>query len=185
VAPNANVCLRHHRWMGPTNSGDADQFDLASLPEVVAAARRYRHLTRRLGADRVEAAYPDALHITLRWAERRAYGQHRNRRLRLLGADPDRFWLASHHPAVHAVTYPEVVTLTGLLASLHWLRAAASPDHADQQRFYADQQRFYTEAARRLRLPDYQPSGWDPLARWVDRDASGQLREEERAAGPD
>jgi hypothetical protein len=51
------------------------------------------------------------------------------------------------------------------------LRAAASLDHADQQRFYA-------EAARRLHLPHYQPSGWDPLARWLDRDAARQLREE-------
>jgi hypothetical protein len=178
VAPNVNICLRHQRWIGPTNRGDADQLDLAPLPEVVAAARRYRRLTRRLGNHRVEAIYPDALHITLRWVERRAYGQHRNRRLRLLASDPDRFWLASHHPAVRAATYPEVVTLTGLLASPHWLRVAASFDHLDHRRFYA-------EAARRLHLPDYQPSGWDPLARWVDRDAPRQLREKEHAAGPD
>lgn len=143
VPPNANICLQHQRWMGLTNRDDADQFDLAPLPDVGAAACRYRRMARRLGARRVEAIYPDALHITLRWAERGAYGQHRNRRLRLLGYHPDRLWLASHHPAVRAATYPEVVTLTGLQASLHWLRAAASLDHADQWRFYA-------EAARRL-----------------------------------
>jgi hypothetical protein len=171
VLPNANVCLRHQRWIGPTNRDDVDQFDLASLPDVVAAARRYRRLASRLGDRRVESTYHIALHITLRWAEREDYGQHRNRRLRELGFDPDGFSLASHHPAVRAAIHPDTVTLTGLLVSPHWLRVAASLDHADHQRFY-------DEAARRLNLPAYQPyTGWDPLARWIDRNASQQFRE--------
>jgi TniQ len=174
VLPNANVCLRHQRWIGPTNQDDADQFNLASLPDVVAAARRYPRLASRLGDRRVESTYHIALHITLRWAEREDFGQHRNRRLRILGHDPDRAWLASHHPAVRAAVYPDTVTLTGLLASPHWLRTAASLNHADHQRFYV-------EAARRLDLPDYQPcTGWDPLARWIDRHAPQQFREEQR-----
>jgi TniQ/Domain of unknown function (DUF5655) len=171
VPPNLDVCLRHQRWIGPTNQDDADQFDLAPVPEVVAAARRYRRLTRRLGDFRVESAYPVALHITLRWAERADFGQHRDRRLRVLGIDPDRFRLAAHLPAMRAAVYPDTVTLAGLLASPHWLGVAASLDHGDHQRFYA-------EVARRLRLPDYQPTtGWDPLARWVDRDAPQHFRE--------
>jgi hypothetical protein len=76
-----------------------------------------------------------------------------------------------HHPAVRAAIHPDTVTLTGLLVSPHWLRVAASLDHADHQRFY-------DEAARRLNLPAYQPyTGWDPLARWIDRNASQQFRE--------
>jgi TniQ len=172
VLPNVNVCLRHQRWIGPTNQDDGDQFDLASLPDVVTAARRYWRLARRLGDHRVESSYHVALHITLRWAERQEVGQHRNRRLRGLGFDPDRFWLASHHPAVRAATYPDTVTLTGLLASPFWLRVATAFDSADNRRFY-------DEVARRLHLPDYQPdTGWDPLVRWVERSARWQLREE-------
>jgi TniQ len=171
VLLNANVCVRHQRWIGPTNRDDADQFDLASLLDVVAAARRYRRFASRLGDRRVESTYHVALHITLRWAEREDFGQHRNRRLRVLGFDPDGFLLASH-PAVRAATYPDTVTMSGLLASPHWLRVAASLDHADHQRFWV-------EAARRLNLPDYRPyTGWDPLARWIDRNAPQQFRED-------
>jgi len=149
----------------------ADQFDLAPLPEVVAAAHRLRRLTRLLGERRTEEAFQVALHITQRWAERRDFGHHRDQRLCMLGYDPDRFWLAAWHPAILAATYPDTVTLTGLLASPYWLAVAASPAHIDHQRFYA-------EVARRLDLPDYQPcTGWDPLARWIDRHAPQQDHE--------
>ena len=174
VPPNANVCLQHQRWIGPTNRDNADQFDLVPLPEIVAAARRYRRLARRFGDSRVEPTYQVALHIALRWAEREDFGQHRDRRLRILGLDPKRYWVASHHPALRAAIYPEVVSLAGLLASHYWLRVAASPGHADHQRFYS-------EAARRLNLPDCQPcTGWDPLAGWIDRNAPRQFREEQQ-----
>lgn len=115
-----------------------------------------------------------ALHIALRWAEREDFGQHRERRLRILGLDPKRYWVASHHPALRAAIYPEVVSLAGLLASRYWLRVAASPGHAGRQCFYS-------EAARRLNLPDSQPcTGWDPLASWIDRNAPRQFREEQQ-----
>lgn len=48
-------------------------------------------------------------------------------------------WLADPRDPVHqAATYPEVITLTGMLASPHWRPFAMSASAADRDRFHAE-----------------------------------------------
>lgn len=173
VPVHRNLCAKHRRWIGPTNHRADDELDLSCLPDVVAAGRRHRTLVRRHGHRRARRAYNDSLYIALRWAERRDFGQHREGRLALLGFPTDRYWVPAHHRAVYAAVYPEAVTLAGLVASTYWIRVATAADHTERDRFYA-------EAARRLRLPDYEAyTAFDPLYRWVERYAPAQVVEDE------
>jgi len=169
VAHHIHVCIRHRRWIGPTNRYPRDQLDLSGLPDVVAAARHHRNLVRRHGAHHTRHAFEQGHHIALRWAERRDFGrQHRSRRLVRLGWQPEDhyLWIPPWEPAVRAAVYPEAVTLTSLIASPYWSRVAA-----------LDRERFYDEVARRLHLPDYAPyTSYDPLDRWASNHRGRQLR---------
>lgn len=163
------VCLRHQRWTGPTVRHLTDQCHLAGVPEVLTAARRHRNLVRRHGHLRLTAAYRDAEGITLQWAQRREFGRHRDRRLDVLA--PGQHIVFLRDPVIHAAIYPDTVALASLLASPHWLTAAASPDGGERQRFLA-------EAARRLDLPEYTPYGFhEPLHHWARLDARYALAE--------
>jgi len=174
--PHRNVCIRHRRWVGHVDhalmgllDGREAQLDLALLPDVVAAERHQRNLARRHGQRRVILAYRTGLHIALRWAERHDHGRHRHRRIEILGFIPSTHWtFPSWDPVLLAAVYPEAVTLTSLVLSPYWVRIAASP---------SERQRFYAEAARRLRLPYYQPdSAFDPLVWWAERSAHFELQ---------
>ena len=156
VPNHPEICERHCRWIGPTVRSLAEQHDLSSLADVVAAAIVHRKLVRRHAL--VYRAYHDALRVNMRWAERGCFGRHRDRRLRLLrGPRP----LAFDDPAMHAAVYPETVGLTAVMVVIHWVELAASRRAADTDRFYA-------EVVRRLDLPEYQPNSFhDPLVRWV------------------
>jgi hypothetical protein len=174
--PHRNVCIRHRRWIGHVDhsltgllDGREAQLDLALLPDVVAAERHQRNLARRHGQRRVILAYRTGLHIALRWAERHDHGRHRHRRIEILGFIPSTHWtFPAWDPVLRAAVYPEAVTLTSLVLSPYWVQIAASP---------RERQRFYAEAARRLRLPYYQPdTAYDPLVWWAERYADFELQ---------
>lgn len=168
VPAHLEVCVRHRRWIGSTVVGVDEQYDLGGLPEVLAAARCHHRLVRRHGHRRVAGAYNDALHITLRWAERGSYGRHRDRRLGLL---PKGARALRMEPALHAAAYRETVGLTSLMVASSWVAAAASSHVGDRDRFYV-------EVARRLDLPEYRADTcWDPLVRWVAVDSRFALTE--------
>jgi hypothetical protein len=169
--PHRNVCPRHRRWVGHIDpafqgllGGRDPQPDLTPLPDVVTAERRLRRLTRRHGQEQVILAYRTGLHVALRWADRNDWGDHRLRRIQLLGFVPASDWrFPSWDPVLRAAVYPEVVAVTSLVLSPYWAGVAADP---------RERRRFYAEAARRLHLPDYHPdSAYDPLAQWASRHA--------------
>jgi hypothetical protein len=174
--PHRNVCLRHRRWVGHINpafqgllEGRDPQPDLTLLPDVVTAERRLRKLARRHGQSPVIGAYRTGLHVVLRWADRHDWGDHRLRRIELLGFAPATDWrFPSWDPVLRAAVYPEAVAVTSLMVSPYWVGVAAAP---------LERRRFYAEAARRLDLPDYHPdSAYDPLAQWVIHNAGFDLR---------
>jgi hypothetical protein len=174
--PHRNVCLRHRRWIGHVEhvlhgllDGRDPQLDLAALPEIVAAERHQRNLTRRHGQRPVILAYRTGLRIALRWAERNDWGRHRHRRIEAFGFVPATDWtFPSWDPMLRAAVYPEAVAVTSLVLSVYWVRIAATP---------RERWRFYAEAARRLRLPAYRPdTANDPLVRWADRHAAFELQ---------
>src|SRR4029453_1288439 len=77
--------------------------------------------------------------------------------------------LEVHVPVLHAVTYPEIVALTGMLASPFWT-AMANSDHA------VNRDRFYRETARRLGVPSVDPTdSLDPLFQWTYDLRYGQI----------
>jgi len=168
VAAHPNVCIRHHRWIGPTVRTIADQHDLSVLPEILAAARHHRRLVRRHDVLHVRSAYNDAFRVNMQWAERRRFNHHRDRRLQLL-ARPR--CVAFNDPAMHAAMYPETVALASIMITVHWVAAAASPHKPDRNRFY-------TEVARRLDLPTYRTDGLgDALATWAAHESRYALTE--------
>jgi TniQ len=153
-----NICLRHRLWIGPGADDLRDQVDLASHPDIVHAQTRHRRLIRGHGHCVVHTAYRTAREIweTLTY---RGWGMPyvlaRNMPL------PRRFghrdWPADARDPVHrAATYPEVITLTELLASPDWRPFAMSASAADRDRFRREFQRRLPPAYHDLANTDLQ-----------------------------
>lgn len=138
-----NVCLRHLLWIGRGAGDPRDQVDLAAHSDIVHAQVRHRRLIREHGYGIVHTAYHTAREIweTLIY---RGWGVPcalaRDMRLPAWFGHQD--WAGDPRDPVHqAATYPEVITLTGLLASPHWRPFAMSASAADHDRFRAEFQR--------------------------------------------
>jgi hypothetical protein len=166
-----NVCLRHLLWIGPGAGDPRDQVDLAAHPGIVHAQVRYRHLIREHGHGIVHTAYHTARGIweTLIY---RGWGVPcalaRDMRLPAWFGHQD--WAGDPRDPVHqAATYPEVLTLTGLLVSPHWRPFAMSPSAAGHDRFRAEFQRRLPPAHRDLANADLQllaTVGNAPVTSW-------------------
>ncbi len=116
-----NVCLRYQVWIGPDADSYDQQLDLRALPEVVQAQTRHRRLVRRRGRYETFLAYTDAASIWWKLAWLHDYSTERDQRLhRYLGPGIDPEDLDFHDPLRRAVTNPETVALTALLASRYW-----------------------------------------------------------------
>ncbi len=153
-----NVCPRHHLWTGPGAGHPRDQVDLAAHPDIVRAQARHRRLIREHGRGIVHTAYCTALEIweTLTYRGRGLRGAI-TRDMHLPGWFGHQDWPADPRDPVHrAATYPEVITLTGLLASPHWRPFAMSASAADRDRFRAEFQRRLPPACRDLASADLQ-----------------------------
>lgn len=138
-----NVCLRHLLWTGPGAGDPCDQVDLAAHPDIVHAQVRHRRLIGEHGHGIVRTAYRTACEIweTLTY---RGWGLPAavTRDMRLPGGFGHQDWPADPRDPVHqAATYPEVITLTGMLASQQWRPFAMSASAADHDRFRAEFQR--------------------------------------------
>jgi hypothetical protein len=109
----------------------------------VHAQVRHRRLIREHGHGIVHTAYRTAREIweTLIYRGRGApYALARD--MRPNGWFGHQDWLGDPRDPVHcAATYPEVITLTGLLASPRWRPFAMSASAADHDRFRAEFQR--------------------------------------------
>ena len=166
-----NVCLRHLLWIGPGAGDPRDQVDLAAHPDIVHAQVRHRRLIREHGHGIVRTAYGTAREIweTLTY---RGWGLPAaiTRDMPLPGWFGHQDWLADPRDPVHrAATYPEVMTLTELLASPHWRPFAMSASTADHDRFRAEFQRRLPPDCRDLANASLQlraTVGGAAVARW-------------------
>jgi hypothetical protein len=161
-----SVCVRHRRWIGSRSMPDhTEQTDISGLPDMVTAHTRHRSLVRRYGRARTQQRYLDALDILRFWAVRGYWARARHVRMtRLCGREVTR--IAPADPLLDLVIYPEVVGLTGIIASPFW------------RDFYVEQvywhrrgeQRLFTEINDRLGFVGYRfEQASDPLLRYLDR----------------
>lgn len=141
-----NICRTHQLWTGPGVSQPHDQPDLAAAPDITHAQTRHLHLIWRHGRHIVHTAYQTARIAWLTAAThcRRGMPDIIMRDLPLPASFGHQDWPARPADPVHAAaSYPETVTLTGLLITLHWQSALASATRYSQ---------FLTEASRQLTL---------------------------------
>jgi hypothetical protein len=153
-----NVCLRHLLWIGPGAGHPRDQVDLTGHPDIVHAQARHRHLIREHGHGIVRTAYCIAREIWETLMDR-GWGVPcalaRDMHLPAWSGHQD--WAGDPRDPVHqAATYPEVITLTGLLVSPHWRPFAMSESTADRDRFRGEFQRRLPPACRDLASADLQ-----------------------------
>jgi hypothetical protein len=131
------ICHQHCRW---TAGHDEEGLDLTRQPDILQANRRHRRLINRYGRRAVFNAFTQASEICNEWIERHRFTGHADfgRRMRLfLGPG----WRADFsQPAVSAALYPQVVSLTRLLASPYW-RPLAVRDQAGNEAFVAELRR--------------------------------------------
>ena len=132
------VCHAHQRWIPPIGNAAgldwrAAQLDLAALAQVSAANRRHRHLLARspVGAQ----AFTVAQAVVRFWWEQHWSEEHvwpsRAQLMRGDGRDPGWWEILTRE----AVTYPETVTVAGLLADASWqqrviTQAGGHPPHS-------------------------------------------------------
>jgi TniQ len=165
------VCLRHLLWIGPGAGHPRDQVDLAAHPDIVHAQVRHQRLIREHGHGIVRTAYHTAREIweTLiyrGWGVPCAFA----RDMHLPAWFGHQDWAGDPRDPVHqAATYPEVITLAGLLVSPHWRPFAMSASAADHDRFRAEFQRRLPPGYRDLASASLQlraTVGGAPVTRW-------------------
>jgi hypothetical protein len=125
--PNhVTVCHRHQRWIGPSARSWADQADLATQHGVLTAAKRHKRLCRRHRSEIVDAAMDDALRIMVR---QRIFAGQPHHGMANVGGVPR--WSTRRHVDAHVATYPVVVELSALIASIRpQLLHATDPSQA-------------------------------------------------------
>lgn len=112
------VCLRHRRWRGDSHTAMDQQPSLAHQPEILYANRLHRKLIRRRGRAVAEAAYYEANRICEDWRQRFDRNEHFQRLMS--GFHGPAWHVLEIDPTVEAATYPQVITITRLLASPEW-----------------------------------------------------------------
>lgn len=125
------ACHRHRRSIG-AGTETFGPLGLTATPEILRANRLHHRLIRRHGRDAVAAAFDAAARICGKWHDR-YHDKHDDDFQRLLRTFHGPRWtLPTNHPTVHAA-YPQVVALTRLLSSPHWLDLAMrEPPERDQ-----------------------------------------------------
>uniref|UniRef100_UPI0035CC12BB TniQ family protein n=1 Tax=uncultured Amnibacterium sp. TaxID=1631851 RepID=UPI0035CC12BB len=166
------VCRRHRRWL----SDDDDQPDLSRQPEILDAARRHRWLIRRHGRDAVMRAYRDARHICLGW-RLECYGdEHEHdpgytRRMRIFHGQGWPDVEDDSNQTFHAANYPQVVSLTRLLASPYWRSRILDRGWPQHDEFINELRRtvapdYIWSVNPRHRRPGQRDDRYDPLLEW-------------------
>lgn len=115
--PDATVCCRHRRWIGPGTYTLDDQRDLRCAPAVIAAAQRHARLDRCHG-DAARFAVRDAARIHRCWAR---------------STSPFTLPPARADADTHIGAYPDLIALAAILAGAHrriWGTAPATPARA-------------------------------------------------------
>jgi hypothetical protein len=168
------LCRRHGIWVDGNR-----HYRVGHLPELVTAEHRHRRIARRF-PDTLEAATKEAQHLVRSWLLNKNQPH-------LLSRWNDRLAQLPPKEAIYGniirrrvdereyiATYPEFVTLLGMLADPAW-RALREPGRwtsLSQHRRTIDS--VYTEAEHRLNVPTLREKlrshafSNDPLFRWTD-----------------
>ncbi|MFE9968252.1 helicase associated domain-containing protein [Streptomyces sp. NPDC005525] len=154
LLPHGRVCVKHRCWMLETPVVDGatagpGQVDLRHVPQIGAAQRRHVRLLRR--HPHAAEAFTMAQAILApwwdeSWPEESLWPE----RLRLMTPCNDLAWRAV---ARDAVTYPEAVTLTAVLADTGVQKQLLADAGRHQPHALADVPGFVGELARRLERP--------------------------------
>jgi hypothetical protein len=125
------LCRRHLRWTAASIFYYLEkQPDLAGQPEILAARRSYRRMSRAHGRETARSAYLEATRILGEWRHDGFYNYARTdgfirRMTKFLGPE----WIVDlDSPLAAAARYPQVVALARLLASPYWMDLAVR-DH--------------------------------------------------------
>ncbi|MFD5378311.1 Helicase associated domain protein, partial [Streptomyces griseoincarnatus] len=187
MAAHQRICVRHQMWLPGTqdvpdqNSGRS-QLSLAQLPETVQARGRHTALLRR--REHAADAYTVAQAIIATWWDAaRPQETAWTRRLdSLTRANPTAE--LSPHAARDAVTYPDTVTLAGLLASPFWQHQVLADTGKHRPHVPADTPSFIRELALRLGRPwlagVLADSDSGPLTAWLQACWRSRAGERER-----
>jgi TniQ len=115
--PHQRICAQHGRW----RAGGDQRMLHRQLPETLHANQRHRRLLRRHGLLRLNRSYDQAQELTARWLTGRnsppELQQAWKRRLEQLDEDPYGDPSRPSPDRIELATYPETVTITGLVAS--------------------------------------------------------------------
>jgi hypothetical protein len=168
-----HLCVQHAIWLR-----SHEPRPLSNTPELLQqlarAQRHHQRLQRRYGPDPARRVYQRAERIVRDWLLSRWHVDLRIRwdqRRRSLGLSEQ----VIDDAELLLVTYPEAVTLAGLLASPYWLSKVGSR-RRDSWKPFLD------EAGRRLGISYRSHIGAsDPLAGWI----LGRRQRESRRRPPD
>jgi len=157
AAHDACVCVRHQLWIGEGNDQPSHQLDLGSHPDIVHAQIRHQRIVRSRGRPAARDAFNAARGLWLTMSTTPGYSSQREARTARVRAQ------ASAEEAVsNAVTYPETVAFTAILASPHWRAIVLSRKPADNQRFHHE--------FRRRVATGHQENGYPRSLFWIRRD---------------
>ncbi|MFH8786967.1 TniQ family protein [Streptomyces roseoverticillatus] len=159
VPKDTRLCLRHGRWTDTYHT----QFDVSLLPEIIQAQRDHRRLVREHGWQTVAIAMRQAAGWCWRWWDSRRFHKERDRRLKLL--IPPGGGTYREDPRLVASSYPDIIALTGLLASPKLRNLPFTGRDRDFHLFISEVR---ARAAPGYR---YEAAGVaDPLARWIEEE---------------
>ncbi|RKT88110.1 TniQ protein [Saccharopolyspora antimicrobica] len=170
-----HVCIRHNIWLGslgPANDAwpdSRDPVDVNPLPTVRAAQRCHQRLVRRYGEKAAEYAVRTAREVWDRANQTHFLGRHEWKLLEIFR--PGAREVSTRDPLAHAIRYPSIVTIAGVLASPHWQQKAS---------FWDTKQQAFDEIGRRIGQRDY---GWHPWKRHPLTYWAEELEHERTRAG--
>ncbi|MGW6392981.1 hypothetical protein ACWFR1_21295 [Streptomyces sp. NPDC055103] len=159
VPRSTRLCIRHGRWTDTYHT----QFEVRPLPEIIQAQRDHCRLFREHGWQATEVAMRQASQWCWRWWDSRRFHQVRDRRLRLL--IPPGGGTYREDPRLIASGYPEIVALTGLLASPKLRNLPFTGCDRDIRQFISE--------VRERAAPGYRfevSGAADPLVRWIEEE---------------
>jgi hypothetical protein len=189
------LCRRHGIWVDGNR-----HYRIGHLPELVTAEHRHRRIARRF-PDTLGAATKEAQHLVRSWLLNKKQPHLLSRWNNRLAQLPPKEAIYGNiirrrvDEREYIATYPEFVTLLGILADPAWraLREPGRRTSLSQHRHTIDA--VYAEAENRLNVPTLREKlrshafSNDPLFRWTDPlgrslmlvttpDTYGALREE-------
>lgn len=169
---DVNICLMHRLWIGDGNDEPCHQLELRSHPDIVHAQIRHQRIVRSRGRVATRAAFHAARGLWTSMSTMPGYTGQRDARTARLCAQAS----TAEEAVLNAVTYPETVAVTAMLASPYWRAIAVS-------RKPADNQRFHREFGSRV-VTGHHKDGYPRLLYWLRRDFEHERNRDTDETGP-